>query len=379
MSCARRAHEERIWEDTGIPIATATIQTMSRPYGYKAHSVKRGALAHVVEAVERTDIPLYWCPRPPRNEPAVFAAHDNVLFVQHSQAGESHRHLKADSTALARMSWLVWDNAEDATLGAGHSVLSRRQHTRLPTPTESQTLPLHVKLVDRLDYRYVRQQALPQVRYGLNNLWAYLDDYKLCRSHESRSFAGHWGDQLLEAGVVEPAMDVLPWTLFSAFTVVEEKSAGDKLRCILWARALNEWLEEHEYVLYVPLSSEPWQVATANWGSARDPTCSFFQTHVSQRYRHLLRLPDSYGRVVDACVAHEALTEPRNDAHTGLRPRWRRAIRATVLGGTAGNQHRLIRQFAVDRGAERRGGVFDRIPATRPQRFCYVGYRRDEV
>lgn len=42
-----------------FPIETAKIREILRPYGYKAHSVKRGALAHVVEAMEGKDIPLY--------------------------------------------------------------------------------------------------------------------------------------------------------------------------------------------------------------------------------------------------------------------------------------------------------------------------------
>lgn len=190
----------------------------------------------------------------------------------------------------------MWDDVEDS-LGPGHSILPRRSHARLPSTPAERALPLHVKRVARLDYSYVLQHALPAARERLDSLWALLDEYVPEKDHHSSEFAGLWAEQLLDADIVEAAEDVSRKGLCSAFTVVEEKAAGDRLRFILWPKALNEWLDERGYVPSVPLPATPWDVATAPWGAVCDLTCSFFQIHVPRRYRHLFRFADSFGRI----------------------------------------------------------------------------------
>lgn len=158
-------------------------------------------------------------------------------------------------------------------------------------------MPLHVRPVRHLDYPYIVRHAQRHVRDRLDSLWSLLDRYTPNESYETPPLHGEWANSLLECGIVEAATDRSGRHLCSAFTVVEEKTAGNRLRFILWPHALNDWLAEQGYTPDVPLPRTPWQTAVAPWGAVCDLTCSFFQVHLPKRYRHLFRFADSFGRV----------------------------------------------------------------------------------
>ncbi|KAK7198839.1 hypothetical protein NESM_000849900 [Novymonas esmeraldas] len=56
----RRLGSRRMAKDTRFfPYPTQEIRELLRPAGYKAHSVKRGALTHVTQQMVNTSLPLH--------------------------------------------------------------------------------------------------------------------------------------------------------------------------------------------------------------------------------------------------------------------------------------------------------------------------------
>lgn len=181
-----------------------------------------------------------------------------------------------------------------------HSAMPRRAQARLPTPEEQETLPLYAKDVEPMDLTYVRRLMNDKTRKRFDELFSWPGAFTPTKAEAFTPFDTADGDRMLDIGLAEPASDTSDIGLCSAFTVVQEKPAGNVRRTIIWPRSLNDWLAEKGYVADVPLPHVSALLPAAHNETAyvSDFSSGFHQLLIPKGMRRLFRFRLADGRTV---------------------------------------------------------------------------------
>jgi len=138
--------------------------------------------------------------------------------------------------------------AEDPAPGTHSLVLCHRnRRSKLPTPEQQRTLPLHAKAVEKLNMEYLYQHVLsPSAAARVKHLLSCLNYDPRAPAELPRPMfrmpAAH-AKRMCDIGVFEDLgkvedLDLSQYNSMNYFTVHEVRDAGDRLRPICWPLAL---------------------------------------------------------------------------------------------------------------------------------------------
>ena len=135
--------------------------------------------------------------------------------------------------------------------------ITRRAHTtRLPQTEEEKAAPLHVTEIAPLHVDSLIQRLLPNAHARFQQVWRYIFSPKIQspprKYHNTSNFSLAHALQLVKNNVAGKAPG--PGSVFNIpFTVLEEKPDGPRQRFILWTIEGNENLKTEGYTAEVPL------------------------------------------------------------------------------------------------------------------------------
>ncbi|KAJ9435842.1 hypothetical protein DIPPA_32941, partial [Diplonema papillatum] len=239
---------------------------------YSAHSIKRGAVDHLLEA---------------KSLGAPFPEHLISRVAKHKN--------EVDPT-VAQMT--VRDPLDlGRFVRQQHSLFKRGKKTRLPKTDEEKAAPLHVDSVPPMDVPLLRERMNDVTRIRFDETWrrtfgATTDTAASTARRDSRLQARH-AHELEAHGIARRARG--PGSSVNVpFTVIEEKEGALRQRFILWTFEANNAIEADGYKASVPLEhvSKYLSAVHAECGSTRDFRCGFYGVAIPHSARGSFRFRD---------------------------------------------------------------------------------------
>ncbi|KAJ9471923.1 ASC1-like protein 1 [Diplonema papillatum] len=238
------------------PVTTSQLDGMwarePRMCRYSAHSIKRGAVDHLVCAKAA-----------------------GAPFPEH---------------LISRLAKHTTDNV-DPTLA--------QMTTRLPKTEDEKASPLHVDNVRPMNVGLLRGRMSETTRARFDETWRRTFDVAKLRPSSSRRVSrlqAKHAEELELNGIAQRASG--PGRSVNVpFTVVEEKEGALRQRFILWTHEANDAIEADGYEAQVPLKhvSTYLDAVHAECGSTRDLRCGFYGVEVPRGARDAFRFQDDAG------------------------------------------------------------------------------------
>ncbi|KAJ9473070.1 hypothetical protein DIPPA_33205 [Diplonema papillatum] len=238
------------------PVTTSQLDGMwarePRMCRYSAHSIKRGAVDHLVCAKAA-----------------------GAPFPEH---------------LISRLAKHTADNV-DPTLA--------QMTTRLPKTEDEKASPLHVDNVRPMNVGLLRGRMNETTRARFDETWRRTFDVAKLRPSSSRRVSrlqAKHAEELEMNGIAQRASG--PGRSVNVpFTVVEEKEGALRQRFILWTHEANDAIEADGYEAQVPLKhvSTYLDAVHAECGSTRDLRCGFYGVEVPRGARDAFRFQDDAG------------------------------------------------------------------------------------
>lgn len=187
-----------------------------------------------------------------------------------------------------------------------------KKRSKLPTPEQLLKIRLHSGAVDAC--------KLPEIRSRMNESTVRRFDYLIDmafrtdvseRAEEPRLVLFHeHASKLCTDGtaeiVTEEMLRKTPNSIWTeAFEVIEEAHGEERLRVIMWTKALNRAVTQRGYKAHVPLQhiSHYLEDVLAQGGATRDMKLGFFQLPIPPKERWRFRFKDSNGQIMQLTKA----------------------------------------------------------------------------
>ena len=185
-----------------------------------------------------------------------------------------------------------------------------KKTSKLPTPEQVPSVPVHSSRVDKLDIPALKKRMSLSTRKRFEEIWHntfYTDvpgadpeaipTLRLWCEHADRLVADALASEVLtDAAASTKAKRILQW--LEAFTVIEEAHGELRQRIIMWPRILNLYLRD-KYKANVPLQHVSYYIDAVLEEEAlkRDMKIGFFQIEIPADARHRFCFMDSLGRI----------------------------------------------------------------------------------